>query len=153
MEVEPIEIQMFRQLLTFISQEGYGLRHFYYLCNKHDQTVFSRRNLPDDEGRYLIPTLRKRTEKECKQIWDSFIRVAENMVDIGSRTPLEAIIWLVDTAFPMAGMFTTNTFLYTEEGRRQTNINVIKDEEKRRNQLFRTLKKVDQRLYDYYYRA
>ena len=153
MEVDPIEIQMFRQLLSVISKEGYGLNNFYYFCVEHDKTVFSRTRLPDEEGRYLTPKLRKRSPQECKQVWDAFIRVAENMVDIGSRTPLEAIIWLVDTAFPIAGMFVKSSLLYTEEGKRQTNINTVKQEEKRRNQLFRTLKKVDQRLYDTYYRV
>lgn len=71
----------------------------------------------------------------CGEIYDAFLARAERMVVEGTRTPFEAILWVIETMFPL-GTFTA------PNDRRIAAINQRK--------LFRMLVRYERRLYDQY---
>lgn len=113
------EEKLFDLLLNNIKDAGYGFNQFLYIC-EHKQRIYI----------------------ECQDLWQSLINTAKFMVSFGTKTPLEAIVWLIEIAFPIAsmieepGIFPLPVLRYQALRHRQ-------EEENRRNMLYNQLKLIE----------
>lgn len=112
--MEPeIGVRIFRDLWEASKQEGYNFGRFQDLCSE----------------------IRNVDIRRCVEIYDAFIARAERMVVDGTRTPFEAILWLIETMFSLG--------TWTERSTRMVWA-------KRQGDLLRKLVRYERRLYDQY---
>src|SRR3990170_387188 len=103
--LNPEDEELFYALLSTASDKGYSFEDFSGKC-----------------------TIRNRHLEECEEIWNQFISVAKFMTANGRKTPLEAVMWIVETAFPVKTVMVSH-FL-SEKSARLSNIYLMQEHEK-----------------------
>lgn len=128
-----LEEVIFNHLLKYASKMGYNYDNFYKICSTEHKK-----------------------DTNCPAVWLQLINLAEKLMLLQKKRPAAAVIWFIDTAFPLASILMSEKYRSKSQQltpyalsqvMRMTGNQARLDEEAKRARLYSDLLEEERRFY------